>query len=119
VHDSKQAVAFLRELIDSLRARLGRTPLLGFRTAAERPGSSVRSGKSPIGAGVIIDLGFSALPGEAEAPFEAPPPARVLARPAARFLAKHGFLHGFHLVRHPSRGTGRREEFVDAPATLA
>src|SRR5215813_10970438 len=34
VHDSKQAVAFLRELIDSLRGRLGRTPPLEFRMDA-------------------------------------------------------------------------------------
>jgi DDE family transposase len=34
VHDSKQAVAFLRELIDSLRARLGRAQPLEFRMDA-------------------------------------------------------------------------------------
>jgi len=34
VHDSKQAVAFLRELIDDVRARLGRRVPLEFRTDA-------------------------------------------------------------------------------------
>src|SRR5436309_12712724 len=34
VHDSKQAVAFLRELIDSLRAQLGRRMVLEFRMDA-------------------------------------------------------------------------------------
>ncbi len=58
VHDSKQAVAFVRELIDTLRTRLGRRLPLEFRMDAAVFPRDVRRLVAARGCGYAIKVGY-------------------------------------------------------------
>jgi hypothetical protein len=70
--------------------------------------------KQPVAAGVVGNLRLPALPGEPDAWLEAAPPAGVFPGPAPLFLGEHRVLDGHHLVRHPPRGTHRRQDALDS-----